>query len=252
LPADTIITAPVQKSRFTIATFYDRVRGNCALRGSNRVTDADILEALNEACDEIAQETHWYRTSSSINATDGVKEYDLPAGILTVEEVWWNPLSRRLFPVSPPELEDLYGSTPNWRYASEGTPTHYYVQVNSALGVHPTPDATTANAIFVVWTGLPPRADSSDDFLFHPAGHERTVINYACWKASLKDATGEGAKRLDHFRAAYVEGLSKCKRQVEALFEEGMTVYGEYGTGRGGRGFPRTDWMDGSAIPAPS
>jgi hypothetical protein len=252
MPADTIITAPTQTSRFTVATFYDQVRGNCALRGSNRVTDADILAALNEACDEIAQETHWYRTSTSITATDGVKEYNLPTGCITVEEVWWNPLSKRLFPISPAELEDLHGSTPNWRYASEGTPTHYYIQINSALGVHPTPDATTASAIFVVFTGLPPRATASGDSLYHPAGHERTVINYACWKVSLKDAAGEGSKRMDTFRAAYVEGLNKCKRQVEALFEEGMTVYGEYGTPRGGRGFPRFDWEDGSSIPAPS
>lgn len=254
MPTDVIITAPTVKSRFTVSTFYDSVRAGCALRSSNRVTDADILIWLNEACDEIAQETHWYRTSTSINSVSGTKEYDLPTSpaCISVEEVWWNPDERALVPMTPGELDGLYMSSPNWRYASNGTPTYYYVQVNSAIGLHPTPDASTASAIFVVYTGLPPRATASSDYLYHPAGHERTVIHYACWKASLKDAAGEGGKRGDTFRAAYVEGLNKCKRQVEALYEENMTVFGEYGTQRGRTKFPKADWEDGTAIPAPS
>lgn len=251
MPTDVLITAPTQTSRFTVSTFYDRVRGDTALRSSNRVTDADILAWLNEACDEIAQETHWYRTSTSINSVSGTKEYNLPTSCLSVEEVWWNPDSRKLIPMSPGDLEGLYFSSPNWRYAAIGTPTYYYVQVNSALGLHPTPDSSTASAIFVTFTGLPPRATSSSDSLYHPAGHERTVIAYACWKASLKDAVGEGSKREQQFRAHWVEGLAKCKRQVEALYEEQMTVYGEYASQKG-RGWPKTDWENGTPIPAPS
>lgn len=251
MPSDTIITSPSQPSRFNVTTFTDQVRAGCALRSSNRVTDADILIWLNEAQDEIAQETHTYRTSTSINSVDGTKEYNLPTSCLSIEEVWWNPDERRLIPMTPGDLESLYMSSPNWRYASKGTPTYYYVQVNSALGLHPTPDASTSNAIFVVYTGLPPRATSGSDLLWHPPGHERTIAHYACWKASLKDAPGEGGKRGDQFRAAYVEGLNKIKRQVEALYEENMTVFGEYATPRGRRAFPRNDWEDGTPIPAP-
>lgn len=253
MPTDTIITAPVQRSRYQVSTFYTNVRSNCNLRSSNRVADSEILEWLNEAQDELALETHWYRTSTSINVAAGTKEYDLPASpaCITVEEVWYNPTSKRLWPITPDDLENLFFYAPNWRYASRGEPVYFYINVNSALGLHPTPDTTTSSALFVVYTGLPPRATGGTDYLFHPAGHERTLVNYACWKASLKDAVGEGGKRMDQFRAAWVEGLNKCKRQVEALFEDDMTVFGEYGTSTSKGYQPRADWEDGSPILAP-
>jgi hypothetical protein len=253
MPSDTIITAPVQRSRFQVSEFYTQVRSNCNLRTSNRVADSEILAWLNEAQDEIAQETHWYRTSTSINLTAGTKEYDLPATppTLTVEEVWYNPTQKRLIPMTPDDLEGLSYYSPTWRYASRGEPIYFYINVNSAIGLHPTPDTTTASALFVVYTGMPPRATGSSDYIFHPAGHERTVVNYACWRASLKDVTGEGGKKVDAFRAAWVEGLAKCKRQIEALYEDDMTVFGEYGTPLNRSYTPRSDWMDGTPITGP-
>ena len=208
---------------------------------------------LNEAADEIAQETHWYRTSTSISIVAGTKEYDLPASpaCLTVEEVWYNPTQKRLYPMTPEDLEGLSFYAPSWRYSSRGEPVYFYINVNSAIGLHPTPDSSTASALFVVYTGLPPRATGSSDYIFAPAGSERAVVAYASWKASLKDATGEGGKRMDIFRAGWLEGLSKIKRQVEALFEDDMTVMGEYGTPLSRSYTPRSDWEDGSPILAP-
>lgn len=251
MPLPTFVTAPTQTSRWTVSDFYTHVRSNCMLASSNRVSDADLLGFLNEAQDEIAQETHWYRTSGSINSVDGTKEYNFPTGAFTIEEVWWNPLERKLISTTPRELEMMSYYAPDWRYASEGIPIYYYINANSAFGLHPTPDSSTASAIFVVYTALPPRATAGGDSLYHPAGHERTIEAYASWKASLRDASGEGGKRIEQYRAAWVEGLAKCKRQVEALAEEELTVMGEYGT-PGGAWRLRPDWWDGSAIPPPT
>lgn len=229
------------------------MRGDCALRGSNRVTDTDILAWLNEAQDEIAMETHWYRTSKYITQTQGVKEYDLPVSprCITIEELWLDDVQRKLIQMSTEDIAGLSFYSPTWRYNSTGTPIYYYINVNSAFGVHPTPDTTTTNNFFIVYTALPARATLSTDYIYHPAGHEKTVIAYACWKASLKDAVGEGEKRMNIFRAAYVEGLSRCKKEVEGLGQEMMTVIGEYGTPPHGRWSPRPDWIDGSPILAP-
>lgn len=214
------------------------------------MTDADLLEWLNEAQDEIAAETHWYRTSSSISVVSGTKEYNIPDGVLSIEEVWWNPLSRKLIALTPEDLQGLALYSPDWRYASNGTPIYYYVNVASAIGLHPTPDASTASAVFLTYSSLPARATAGGDYLYHPTGGEKACIDYACWKASVKDATGEGAKRQDTFRASWVERLNKIKRQVEALYGEDMTVIGEFGTS-GGRGYRvRSDWENGTAITA--
>lgn len=254
MPTDTLITAPVQKSRYTVTTFYDRVRGDCALRGSNRVTDTDILAWLNEAQDEIAIETHWYRTSKYITQTINVKEYDLPVSprCITIEELWLDDTQRKLVPVNINDIAGMSFYSPTWRYNSTGVPVYYYLMTNSAFGLHPTPDTTTSNNLFMVYTALPAAMTTGTDYVYHPAGHEKTVLAYACWKASLKDAVGEGEKRMNIFRAAYVEGLAKCKREIEGLGQEMMTVVGEYGTPPGGGYCPRPDWYDGSPIIAPS
>jgi hypothetical protein len=251
MPTDILITAPVQKSRFTVTSFYDKVRGNCMLRSSNRVTDADILEWLCEAQDEIALATHWYRTSSSINVVAGTKEYDLPNYCLGIEEAWYNPDSRVLVPSTAEDLSNMSFYSPNWRYTPNATPIYYYVNANSAIGLHPTPDTSTTSALFLVYSSLPARPTTGADFLFHPPGGEKACIDYACWKASLKDATGEGGKREQQFRASWVERLNEIKRQVEGLYEENMTVLGEFGTPFSRRSRVRADWEDGGAITSP-
>src|SRR5688572_16083806 len=152
MPTDVLITAPVQRSRYQISQFYTNVRARLQLTGSNRISDAQILTFLNEGQDELAQETHWYRSSSSINSVSGTKEYDIPTDVIGIEEVWWNPLERRLWPMTPETIDGLYLTASDWRYASNGTPSYYYVNMNSAIGLHPTPDESTASAIFVVYS----------------------------------------------------------------------------------------------------
>jgi len=251
MPTDVTITSPNQHSRYNVAQFKTNVRANMQLTGSNRVADSDIVTWLNEAQDEIAIETHWYRTSTYVSAVLGTKEYDLPQDLLGVEEVWWDPLQRRLIPMTPEDLEGLAFYSPDWRYAPQGIPIYYYINVNSALGMHPTPNANTSNAIFIVYSRLPAQVSGDTDFIYAPPNSERAVVNYACWRGSLKDATGEGQKRLQEFRAAWMEDLSKIKRQVEGQFEDDMCVIGEFGTMRSRRWGPRTDWENGAPIVAP-
>lgn len=251
MPTDTLITAPVQKSRYTVATFITNVRDALQLQSSNRVTDANIQNWLNEASDIIARETHWYRTSSYVSVVAATKEYDLPTGCMTVEEAWWDPTQKRLMPMTPADLEGLAFYSPNWRYTTDAVPIYYYVNVNSALGLHPTPNTTTSNALFLVYTALPPHNSATTDYMYHPVGCEVDLTHYACWKASIRDASGEGQKRMGEFEKLWMQGLMRVKRQVEALFEEDMTVIGEFGEMRNRRGWPFADWQLGVPITGP-
>lgn len=251
MPTDVLITAPAQKSRYTVATFITNVRDALQLQGSNRVTDANIQNWLNEAQDIIATETHWYRTSSYISTVAATKEYDLPSSCMTVEEAWWDPNQRRLMPMTPADLEGLAFYSPNWRYTTDATPIYYYVNVNSAIGLHPTPNANGTNALFLVYTALPPHASTTSDYQYIPVGGERALTHYACFKASIRDAVGEGQKRLASFQALWQQDLQAMKRQVEALYEEDMTVIGEFGEMRNRRGWPFADWQLGVPITGP-
>lgn len=222
-----------------------------ALSTTNRITNTDILAWCNQAQDLIALETHWYRTSSYIDAVAGTKEYDLPSDLLAVEEVWWDPLLRRLIPMTPEGLEGLAFYSPDWRYAPQGIPIYYYLQVNSSLGMHPTPVASTTAAIFLVYSKYPAQATLTTDYIYAPPGCEKAVQDYACWKACLKDIYGEGEKRVQLYKQAWEQELARIKKQVEATFTDDMCVIGEFGTMRTRRWGPRTDWENGSPIVAP-
>lgn len=252
MPTDVFLSAPNQKSRFNVSSFITQIRSKLQLTSSNRITDTDIINWLGEASDEIAIATHWYRTQSYLSVTAGTKEYDLPANCLMIEECWWDVLRRKLIPLTPPDLEGLAFYAPDWRFAADGIPVYYYVNSNSALGFHPTPNATTSNAAFIVYTSIPARPASTSDFVYHPPGCEMACIDYCCWQSDLKDLYGEGQKRAPIHEKAWLDGLERVKRQIEALYSDDLTIFGEYATPLTTRWRPRSDWENGQAIPAPS
>src|SRR5436190_271820 len=132
-------TAP--RSRRTLLEMRSRVRRDLAMLDSTLFTDADLDDWLNEAQEELARETGWYRTSETMGTTAGVKEYALPlptAGrCIRIEEVRYGTM--QLTPVSMQQLLDL-----DWFYrqAGNGTPYLYYARGSSGFGLHYTPDVT--------------------------------------------------------------------------------------------------------------
>src|SRR5262249_52014321 len=158
---------------------------------------------------------------------------------------------RPLILMTPDDLTQLYDLQPNWVYATRGIPNYYYIRTASVFGLHPCPLANINSELFIVYRGLPPWAVNAGDKLYIPQGGDSALIAYACWRGSLKDATGEGKSRVDSFRALWDEQLAKCKRQVEALGDDDVTVYGEWGQTRSRRQAPRNDWEDGTPIVYP-
>ncbi len=148
-------------------------------------------------------------------------EYNLPTGVIGMEECHFNQLPMRLL-----QLQDLAVNYAYWRRVGPGTPLFYYLRGNSSFGLTPTPGTAIPNGIFVVYTSLPPHPTSDSDYFTCPYAGERALISYAKLKAAEKDAAGEGARRLEIYTRNWQEDLMALRKAVESVSENEATVLG--------------------------
>jgi hypothetical protein len=232
----------VQKSRMSVKQLRDRVRGDLGMRSNALLQDEDLDSWALAWQTELAVVTHWYRTSSTVAATDGTALYDLPTDCIALEEVRHDNL-----PLQQVRLVDFYRDNPNWRQDAEGTPRLWYLRGSTAYGLYPTPDTTGASAVVLYYTAIPPALTLNADTYYIPTALEESLVDYCKLMASEKDASGEGARRIDLY-ARRVEGWrQKAAAYVDSVAESVNTVVGGDRSGDGGYWFDITD----RTIPAP-
>jgi len=210
-----------QRSTFTATNLYDRVRAEIGMRGSNLLVDADILVWANEAVRQCAAESHWYRTSTPATPTAGTAEYDLPTLCIAIEEVLWDGL-----PIGQVSLADFYNFDPYWRSTSQGTPYCYYLRGTTKYGLYPTPDVSTANIITLYYTALPAENAGTTNTFEIPTASQRAIEAYCLYRASMKDATGEGARRVEIYQKEWLSELERLKETVANMNEAEVFVLG--------------------------
>lgn len=233
----------VQKTRLTVKTLRDRVRGDLGMRSNALLQDEDLDSWALAWQTELATLTHWYRTSSAVNTTSGQALYDLPTDCIALEEVWHDDLPLQLV-----RLVDFQRANPNWRNESSGTPTHYYLRGTTAYGLYPTPDTTAVAALDLFYTAFPPALTLNGDFYYIPTALEESLVDYCKLMASEKDSSGEGARRVEMY-ARRVEGWrQKAMAYVGNAAEGEMTVVGGGGSASWGS---LGDIIATRTIPAP-
>jgi hypothetical protein len=233
----------VQRSRFSMKQLRDRVRGDLGLRSNALLTDEDLDFWGLAAQTELAEITHWYRTSTTAGTVDGTALVDLPSDCIAVEEVRHDDL-----PLSPIRLVDFYRDHPNWRQDAEGTPTHYYLRGTTAIGLHPVPDTTDVDILTIHYTALPPSPALNTDTYYTPTALEEAIVVYCKLRASEKDAHGEGARRLDYYGRQWEQWKQRALAYVGNVAEAEAVVVGGHGS------TPDGDWWDvisSRVIPAP-
>ena len=213
------------------------------MRSNALLTDEDI-DAWGLAWQtELAVLTHWYRTSDLVNTTSGTALYDLPLDCIALEEVRHNDL-----PLNQVRLVDFYRDNPNWRQDANGTPTLWYLRGTTAYGLYPTPDTTATDEVELIYTAIPPALTLNTDTYYIPTALEESLVDYCKLMASEKDASGEGARRIDLYARRVEEWRRKAMAYVDSLAEGTFTVVGSFGTENVG------DWWDAIAdrvIPEP-
>lgn len=227
------------RSRDTLTTLIDRVRGDLGLRDNAYVTDADITRWLNEAQSKIAREGRWFRVAAVVGVTAGTKEYEIPdptsGRLLAVEQVWLSGV--QLYPVA---LETLALSEPDYLDQSNGSPYWYYLRGATAIGLHPTPSTTALTGLTVMGPAEPPHISAGDDTFYVPQTGQDALVNYACFRASIKDAHGEGGKRLSLFQGLWEQNLRQIIDEANSTSDTEQIIVGEQSILDGSEsGYPR-------------
>lgn len=230
---------PSPRTTRTRAEFIARVRSDLGLTGSSLLGTDEIGDWLIEAQERFAVETHWFRAGHNMGVTDGTAEYDLPSTAsyrcLMIEEVWHNDL-----PLYASTREKVASGSPNWR-TQEGTPFCYFLRGNSSVYLYPTPGTTDADALDLYFAALPPKVTAAGDQYYLPHGFEDYLLNYACWRASVKDAHGEGARRVEMYLGLWMKDLERGKQKVQEADNQEVVSMGEeavYGRQAGGGFIP--------------
>lgn len=226
----------VQKSRLTVKQLRDRVRGDLGMRSNALLTDEDIDAWALAWQTECAVITHWYRTSTTTGTTSGTALYDLPSDCIALEEVRHDDL-----PLYQVRVVDFYRDNPNWRQDANGTPRLWYLRGHTAYGLYPIPDTTDSDALVLYYTAIPPALTLNSDTYYIPTALEESLIDYCKLMASEKDASGEGARRIELYTRRVEEWRRKVAAYVDNLAEGVATVVGSFGSGTD------VDWWDDAA-----
>ena len=230
------------RSRGTLSELIDRVRGDLGLRDNAYVTDTDITFWLNEGQSEIAREAQWFRTATTAGTTSGTKEYELPGPssgrCIAIEEIWLDGV--QLYPIA---LDTLALGQPDYLDQGNGTPYFYYLRGSTGFDLHPTPGSTALANLTLVYVGEPPHISAPGDTFYVPATGQAALIDYACLRASLKDAHGEGGKRVAHYERAWERRLKQICDQASSAGDRDLVVVGEQSIlADGTSGYPRVPW----------
>lgn len=220
------LSANYTRSTFTLDDLVDRVQGDLALRNSNIITSGDITRWANEAQRTLARDTRAFHLLIASGVTSGTSEYPIPEDVagrtICIEEVSFDgdPL-----PCVP--IDFLYAENRNWRTATPGTPIYYYQNGFSVLGLYPAPDADDTDALSLVVTVIPPDVTEPDDQYYVIHGLEDAIVCFCCYRASLKDAYGEGKERIAVYRAEWQEWQRRAMEVAASINENEIVRIGQ-------------------------
>lgn len=147
----------------------------------------------------------------------GTAEYPLPSDCYLVERVVWD--NKEL--TKTPE-DEMASVNKDWRTASNGTPTRYFVR--RALGkirFYVPPDATAiTKTVVLTYQYIPADLSLSTDVPVIPAAYHDMLAAYAVWKLAEQDEEDNLANRWAAIYAARErEFASDMGRDMRRLHE---------------------------------
>lgn len=212
------------RSIWTLLELRDRVRGKLALRSTSFIGDDEATDWLNEAQVEIARIWKWFRQTILASTVAAQAEYNLPqpaaARCLSIEEMFYDDLEIQF--LRPEQLSRYQG---NWR-TETGRPWGWMVRGDHAYRLYPIPDASTANILSIIYSALPPEVTAPEDKFYIPHGWDTALMHYACWQGSIKDAHGEGSRRVDLFERLWLRDLTMIGEDVHDAAEPHVASFG--------------------------
>jgi hypothetical protein len=217
-------------SSYTKATARDIVKGDLGLRSNNLLQDGDIDRWMATAQGDAARVTGWFqKANQSIVTTADQALYDLPTDLLSIRAMRYLTLPIRLVTVE--ELDRMWW---NWQQQGSGTPRYWYRRGFTQFGLFPMPSASGTTDLKMDYTAVPTGPAADADHYTIPTVLEEMLTSYAKFMASMKDSSGEGARRIDYYRKEWEEGLNDLRSLVRDGAERESIVLGADGESQEG------------------
>lgn len=193
-----------------LSTLVQHIRWRFDAASSTRVTDAAIIQALNEGLDELAEATGFYERNVTIPIRNGRTYYDLrgwfPETALGVTSVWNTVSTRWLHPASE---EDL--SYARWKRVF-GDPRNYWIRGLYWMGIFPKA-AADSGYFRVYFKALPPPLVHMNDAIPDlPDDFNNDLEDYALYELFSRE--GETTKALAMWQS-FQEGEDRLKKLVK-------------------------------------
>lgn len=230
MPA-VLTASPTPRSRRTVAECISRVLRDVGMGNHNLNSAADVLDWLNDGQDELAERSGWFRGTYLGSTVANQAEYDLPAApsarFLTIEEVYLSGDRVAYLPFE--QLQALWGT---FRDQTSTAPRWWSARGGSSIYLHPAPSAAGTDVLRIWGIALPPYVSQDGDKLYVPHGLERAILDYACLQASIKDAHGEGARRIQYYAGKWERWIEHAIRRGNSVSLDDVTALGEDAVGR--------------------
>lgn len=169
----------------TVQNIIDRVRNQFGDANGAQVTDAMVINWINDGMREIVVQNDLLQVTGSSNSVANQVEYSLPAGILRMRRVAYS--GQTLRPITLEEADELIpshasvvGGVAGTNYPT-GTPTHYWIW-SGKISFFPAPD--TANvALTLYYTRYPTAVEATGDTPELPAEYDNRIVEYCLAQA---------------------------------------------------------------------
>lgn len=158
----------------------------------------EVKQAIQEAWEDLALVTEWYRSRCIIPVQDDIVYYDLrdwyPEEVIKIRAIWDVSTDRWLHPSTWQEIQSGYQ---RWE-AVEAHPDRFFLRGNFALGVWGKTTETLNSVLLDVYTVAIPPPLCPDDYEipFQEKFHEALIL-YALY--DLKSQEGEPDLALAFF-----------------------------------------------------
>ena len=137
----------------TLEALWDLARADLNEPDTDFFTNADMVKWSNEWEDDCARRTLSIETSTTVTTVADQRTYSLPAAFLETDSVTWEDDdgdAAELDNVSKGELKD---EDSTWRDADSGSPSRWYLDGDTTLGLHP-PPKTAGRTVTIYYRSL--------------------------------------------------------------------------------------------------
>ena len=203
----------------TFARLIANVKRDLRATEGSRLSDEDVRDAINDAITEYEHERFKFNEgSTSLNLVAAQQSYDLPAGLLEVDEIQYDHASRkyRLDRINFRDFTKLSFSS----VATVG-PSYVYAIHSEQLHFYPIPHSPDTLQIFGIYRVDPsPLDDPLTSNGWTTAAH-RLIRARACWDLSLMRL--HNPDLASNYEAAVSSSLSHLRDSTRQLIATGQS-----------------------------